>query len=253
MLYSTPGRNNKMRRLNKTLTVLSLAITVSGICGCGQALPAEEPAGTEETVNTDAGSITETENEGNTYSAIYRDKINELSSEGLADQFALANIDEDGIPELIASDSNGSFDHENAYIFTICNDEAVLLAGVITGVDGGCLDYAEGANLIHVSGAAAGMREVFSKIREGRLEEAFCAEASGMDEDAQYSVNGSSVSEKEYYEKVNEFAETYDPFTRIAYDGLYDVSYFFEDGYGGFEQGSSKQYSSAEEIMKELN
>ncbi|MCR4786784.1 MAG: PliI family lysozyme inhibitor of I-type lysozyme [Lachnospiraceae bacterium] len=186
------------------------------------------------------------------YGAPYIDKMNELKSEGLADQFALADIDGDDVPELIASDSTGSFNHENAFIFTFSNGEVNQLAAVITGVDGGNLDYAEGADLIHVSGSVAGMREVFMQIKDGKTEEVFTAEATGMDEDAKYSVNGSSVKEEEYYEQINGFVKSYDPLTRIAYDGLYEVSYKYENGYGGFEQGGSKKYSTAEEISKEL-
>lgn len=188
----------------------------------------------------------------NTYAAFYIDKINELKSEGAADQFALVNIDDGDIPELIASDSTGSFDHENAFIFTVSNGEAVQLAAVITGVDGGNLDYSEGKNLIHVSGAAAGMREVFSSINGGKLEEVFTAEATGMDEDAKYSVNDSPVKESEYYEQISGFVESYNPLTRIAYDGLYEISYKYDSGYGGFEQGGSAKYSTADEIVKEL-
>ena len=158
-------------------------------------------------------------------------------------RYQYAYIDEDEIPELIASDSVGSFDHENAFIFTVYNDEVVQLAAVIAGVDGGNLDYSEGKNLIHISGAAAGMRDVFSKISDGKLEEVFTAEATGMDEDTEYSVNGSTVKENEYYEEIDKFVGDYNPFTRIAYDGLYEVNYKLEDGTGSFEQGDSKEYS----------
>ncbi len=188
----------------------------------------------------------------NAYGALYLDKINELNKGGFADQFALADIDEDDIPELIASDSEGSFDHENAFIFTVYNGEAVELASVIAGVDGGSLDYAQGANLIHISGAVEGMRDVFSKIQDGKLSEVFAAEASGMDENAKYSVNGSNVKEDEYYEKIDEFVKDYNPMTRIAYDGLYETNYKYEDGYGYFEQGSADSYSSLDEITKDL-
>ncbi|MCR5302346.1 MAG: hypothetical protein K6E49_07875 [Lachnospiraceae bacterium] len=176
---------------------------------------------------------------------VYLDKINELKSEGLADQFTLAYINDDdsSIPELIASDSKGSFDHENAFIFTVSNGEVVEVASVIAGVDGANLDYAIGANIIHISGAAAGMRDVFSRIENGKLKEVFVAEASSMDEDAKFSINGNSVKESEYYEQINAFMEPYNPLLRIAYDGLYEVEYKYEDGYGGFEQGASERYT----------
>lgn len=175
----------------------------------------------------------------------YADKIEELKAEGLADQFTLAFINDDGddIPELIASDSKGSFDHENAFIFTIYNDEVVEVASAIAGVDGANLDYAIGANLIHISGAAAGMRDVFARIENGKLEEVFVAEASSMEDDAKYSINGESVKKDDYYKQINDFMRPYNPLVRIAYDGLYDVTYTYSDGNGGFEQGSMEPYS----------
>ncbi len=176
---------------------------------------------------------------------VYLDKMNELKSQGLADQFTLAYINDTGsdIPELIASDSTGSFDHENAFIFTVKDGEVVEVASVISGVDGANLDYAIGANVIHISGAAAGMRDVFSRIENGKLEELFVAEASSMDDDAKYSVNGQNVSKDEYYKQINDFMRPYNPLVRIAYDGLYEVEYKYENGYGGFEQGTCEKYS----------
>ncbi|MCR5507890.1 MAG: hypothetical protein K6F34_04295, partial [Lachnospiraceae bacterium] len=201
---------------------------------------------------SDAGEDSGDNAGDNAYGALYLDKVNELSSEGLADQFALEYIDEDEIPELIASDSEGSFDHENAFIFTIYNGEVTELASVIAGVDGGSLDFAQGANLIHVSGSAAGMRDVFSQIKDGKLEEVFTAEASSMDDDAGYSVDGKEVKEEEYYEQINGFVEGYGPMTRIDYEGLYEINYKYEDGYGYFEQDSADNYSSLDEITKDL-
>lgn len=186
------------------------------------------------------------------YAALYLEKINELKAEGSADQFALEDIDSDEIPELIASDSEGSFDHDNAFIFTFHDGKVTLLASVIAGVDGGDLDFAKGGNLIHVSGSAAGMRDVFSEIEDGKLKEVFSAEASSMDEDAKYTVNGKEAKEAEYYEQINGFVEAYNPLTRIAYDGLYEMTYTYADGYGSFEQGSAGKYSTLDEITKEL-
>ncbi|MCR5000836.1 MAG: hypothetical protein K6A71_03470 [Lachnospiraceae bacterium] len=200
----------------------------------------------------DAEDTEETGDSDNAYGALYLDKINELKNGELADQFALEYIDKDEIPELIASDSAGSFDHVNAFIFTIHNGEVVELASVIAGVDGGSLDFAKEMGLIHVSGSAAGMRDVFSEIKDGKLEEVFTAEASSMDENAKYSINGSNVKEEEYYEQINGFLEGYNPLIRIDYEGLYEVNYKYEDGYGYFEQGDADPYSSFDEITKDL-
>lgn len=199
--------------------------------------------GSEDTA--DAGDAT-----GKGGYTVYLDKINELKSEGLADQFTLAFINDDGrdTPELIASDSTGSFDHENAFIFSFEDGKVVEVASVIAGVDGANLDYAIGANLVHISGATAGMRDAFYRIEKGKLEEVFVAEASSMDEDAKYSINGESVKEDDYYKQINDFMEPYNPLVRVAYDGLYDVNYTYSDGSGGFEQGSCESYTPDSEI-----
>ncbi|MCR5687943.1 MAG: hypothetical protein K6G58_07985 [Lachnospiraceae bacterium] len=234
-----------IRKMKNIAAAALFVLSVFGTCGCADI-----------NVNVD---VREAENPESpkeireeTYKKAYLDKIEELLSAGLADQFAFTYIDGDEIPELIASDSEGSFDHENAFIFTAAKDEAVKLAGVIAGVDGACLDFSEGKNIIHISGAAEGMRDVFSKIADGTLEEAFSAEAVGEDEDAEYSVNGKRVTEDEYYAELAGFTETCAGLKRISYDGLYEVSYKLEDGYGYFEQGSFDKYSTPEEIAEKL-
>lgn len=271
-----------IKRVKATAIVLSAAMAFAGITGCGgeASVPAQAPAPAEENMDMDdpnegLGDLIEEEadeessdeagertfdeadeaaaTEGSKeYAAIYLEKINELEADGSADRFALVDIDSDEIPELIASDSEGSFDHDNAFIFTFHDGKAELLASVIAGVDGGNLDFSRGGNLIHVSGAAAGMRDVFYEIEDGKLKEVFSAEASSMNEDAKYSVNGEDVKEEEYYEQINAFVEAYNPMTRIAYDGLYEINYTYADGYGSFEQGSSGKYSTLDEISKEL-
>ncbi len=215
------------KKLKATAILAISALVFTGMAGCGKGSGADQA-----------------------YGARYLEKIGELQEEGLADQFALANIDEDEVPELIASDSLGSYDHENAFIFTIRNGEVTELAGVIAGVDGGNLAYSEGANIVHVSGAAAGMRDVFYRLHDGELEEVFTAEATSMDDDARYSINGSTVEENGYYEQIGEFIKTYCPLTRITCDGLVETNYVPEDGY--FEQGGSAPYPSVEEIKEEL-
>lgn len=207
-------------------------------------------AGSSDTA--DSGETADTSEEQAGGYAVYLDKIKELKEKGLADQFTLAYINDDGsdTPELIASDSTGSFDHENAFIFTVYNGEVVEVASVIAGVDGANLDYAIGANLVHISGGMTGMRDAFSRIENGKLEEVFVAEATDLDENAKYSINGSSVGEKEFYEQISTFVEPYSPMIRIAYDGLYEMDYKYENGYGGFEQGSADKYTPAGDIIK---
>ncbi len=213
------------KNIRMTALAVCFVLAVSGMAGCGGK---DEKADSNQTAEnedqqTETEPETETENAGE-YGA-YDEKVSELKSQGLADMFELVNIDEDDSPELVASDSKGSFDHENAFIFTVYNGEVTELAAVITGVDGGNLDFSEGKNLIHISGAAAGMREVFSNIKDGKLEEVFAAEATFTDDDGKYSVNGESVKEDEYYKQINDFVKPYNPLTRISYEGFNEITF----------------------------
>ncbi|MBQ9550782.1 MAG: hypothetical protein IJU87_08215 [Lachnospiraceae bacterium] len=192
---------------------------------------------------------------GGAYEALYLGKVNELSSEGLADRFGLYHIDNDDIPELIAADSNGSFDHDNAFIFSVFDGKVVQLAGGISGVDGTSISFSEKKNLIRETSGMAGATEIFSEIKDGALSEVFKAEMINTlqtDEDDNeifsYSVNGKETDEAAYYKELAGFVADYDPMMRVDFDGLKVITYKSGDGSGYFEETETEAYQSLEEI-----
>ncbi len=219
--------------------------------------PAKEDVATEQ-ASEDSGSADDgsetTRSEMMTEDAcdpVYRDQVKEMVSSGTADQFMLVYIDDDEIPELLASNSEGPLDKENAFIYTFYNDELVLLASVISGADGGSLSYSEN-NMIRQTGSVAGMSDVYSKLADGKLEEELRAEMidtlktdSEGEEVYKYSVNGKDATEKEYNDSIDGLVKEYTPFISIDYDGLNVITY--KDG--AYEQTQTRPYCSAEEML----
>ena len=238
------------KKIRAVSIIISLMLTMAGVCGCGN-----KAASIEESVDVDNAELLQ-EAEEKKYAPLYIAKIEELRSSGMADQFALPDIDSDGTPELIASDTAGSYDHDNAFIYTAYKGEAVLLASGITGVDGTSLSYSEGKNIIRISGGMAGMKDVFYEIRDGELAEVLKTEmintletdADG-DEIYKYRIDGNEVEEAAYYKKLNDFISAYLPLVRIDQDGLNKLSYTYEDGYASFEPTGTDSYSSSQEIL----
>ena len=259
-----------LRKCKKTIPVIGMILLLSGLFGCG-APDGENPAAadpspteTEEAVNEDdpdegMGDLIEDEESaddtgetddaqetgeaGNSYEALYKKQTEELQSQKMADQFALVKIDDDDIPELVASDSAGSFDHDNAFIYTIHDGKCTLLCSAITGVDGASIAFGEGKNIILQSGGIAGAADVFSKIEDGKLTEVFRAEmidtlkTDAEDEEIyKYSVNGKDADKKAYIDELAKFTASCEPLTRIDYDGLNTVTLKNEQDSVWFEQ-----------------
>lgn len=213
----------------------------------------EKDAAAEEAADPDDGS----ETSAYPFVSLYTDQINALAGSGEADQFLLEYIDDDTIPELIACSSEGSFDQDNTFIYTAFNDELVLLASGISGVDGTSISFSY-SNMIRQTGSMYGMSEVYSKIENGALVEEFSArEDHSFADDAEseevitYSVNGKEVSEKEYKASIAEFAEPVAPFYRIDFDGLSELTFSSESS--TFEQGDQLSYYGVEDILDALN
>ena len=233
-------------------TVACMSMILAGLCGCGGS----------EAVTQDAdegrGDVIP-EEESADYASLYLGEIEKLASEGLADQFTLVNIDEDDIPELIASDSTRSYEHENAFIYTVSDGKAVLLAKAMTGVDGASLSFCEGKNIIREAGGLMGQNDTFSKIDNGKLSEVFKAEAlisPETDENGEeiytYSVNGKDADKTTYLDEFSKFIEPYSSMISIDYDGLNSIKFTSDQDMVWFEVTDTGKYSTKEEITKQL-
>ena len=217
--------------------------------------PLEEEPYEEEGEEGYEEQMTEEVAAGPAFVTIYRDLVSEMSDSGTADQFILAYLNDDDIPELLACDSEESYDHENTFIYTVYNDEPILVASVIAGVDGASLSYSD-KYMIRQTGSAAGETEVFSTLDGDTLVEEFRAEmidtletdAAG-DEVYSYSINGTEVTPEEYEKQLSDFRAEYAPFTDIDYDGLSLMEY----KNGDFEVMHQMAYWTAEDTFMELD
>ncbi len=272
----------RSKRIIRQMTALALAaILALTLAGCGSGgsetaqteaqteVQAEEPvevqaeapektsgeAASGEAAASGDSEGTKTSSDEPGYITAYRGLVKEMSDAGVADQFMLAQIDGDEVWELLASSSEGSFDQENTFIYTVHNDEPVLLASVIAGSDGASLSYSEN-NLIRQTGSVAGMTDVYSSISDGALKEEFRAEmintpetdAAG-DEVFSYTVNGKEVSQEEYEKQLADFNAKNAPFVVIDPDGLNVMD--FKDG--EFVEGTQLAYWTAEDTLSELD
>lgn len=187
------------------------------------------------------------------YPAVYSDIVFEMWDDDTADQFALADIDGDGIYELLACDSEGNLNQENTFIYTVYDGEAVLLASVIAGSDGASLSYSEN-NLIHVTGSMSGMSDVFYGLYDGELLEEFRAEVIySYDDDGEeietFEINGEEVTEAEYNDTLEAYIVDSAPYVYIDADGLNVMEY----KNGEFVMDTQLAYWDAEGILDELD
>ncbi len=233
----------------RSLSAAIAALAICAVCACGKG---EEPA-------AEAAEAAPAEN--NSYASLYLGEIEQLRNTGQADSFALINVDGDDIPELAASDSKGSYEHDNVFLYTVYNEEIRLLESGMSTLDGYFLDYSEGRNIIKTGSGMAGLyNNHYSMIRNGGLEPVLSGTYKDVyidpDEEVYYMINDEEVSEREYTEKIQEIEEKYMPFTGITAEGLkpggtYAVTVTDTESDTGSDT-ELKPYMTYEEISDEL-
>lgn len=189
------------------------------------------------------------------YFDLYTDKIRSLYSEDKADSFALINLDDDNIPELLALKNDNDAYDENTFIYSVSNGSLKEIFAEYTGMYGCYLEIAEKRGFILYGVGDVGNNENIWEYANGNITLVFEGERSGNLNDATgeyvevYSLAGKDVSKEMYYaERSKYFNGTC---TYVSSDGLYLEEYRGE-GDSPYTELRDK-YCSYEEILKILN
>ena len=195
------------------------------------------------------------------YEDLYLEEMVTLYDAGDADQFAFVFINEDDIPELIAVSSEGSWDKDQIFIYTIGNDNELvqLITDVAPGVDGKYIAFADEENIIEVSGAAFGERHEYYEIKDGKLNPILTLESyndpenDGEDEDARlYFIDDKAADEKSYMEAEKKMVSDYDKMVRIDVENMTEVALTYnDDGYREIEEKDVIPYLTPEDMELE--
>lgn len=259
--------------MKKRVLSIMLAFTVViGLSACGEkaAEPVTEPAeatedvaestteesGTtveEETSTEESLAETEAEEtENSSYAKLYLDEIEELYTSGEADLFLLINVDGDEVSELAALNSAGP-DGENLFLYTVYDEEVVLLESVAAGFDGHGIEFAEGKNVIKLGSSMGGYNTYeFKKITDGEMEEVITFLEVGIDDTEEYHINDEEVSSEEFYKQEWDFISEYNPFIDLSCNPVNECTYSFDGNYLDKQSKETMTYKTYEEIKEEL-
>ena len=197
---------------------------------------------------------------GQAYKQIYKGVVDELSSAGDADMFALIYVDKDDVPELAAVSSEGSWDKPQVFLYTTDGSKAELLASDIApGMEGHYIAYFEKENLFIQSGSATGESYVFYAIEDSKPKQLLSASCVYiMDDDGNetesYTVDGEDVTPYVYITALKgaipsggmtKLAET-DGYEMVKYDVSLDNDYL------ELSEMERIPYSSYDEIVEIL-
>ncbi len=186
------------------------------------------------------------------YKQAYLDIANELSSAGDADQFALILLDEDDIPELVAVSSEGAYDRDQVFIYTMAGDKAeLLMSDVCPGLEGHQVSYYEGQGVVRRQGAAAGERYEYDTVDGGKLVPILTLSYVNIAEE-KYYMDEEEIPEDTYYEMMTDFESSYGDRVALELDSMKTISASFDNGIPTYTDGETKPYMSLEEIKAEL-
>ena len=211
-------------------------------------------AGAEEDKKDDISADSRFEEGSGEYIDLYLEKASELDKAGKADQFALIDIDGDGIKELAASSSEGSWDKDQVFLFTVKDEEIVLLTSdIATGMEGHYIGCFEGQNVIDCSGAAAGERHNYYEIKDGELNLLLSLayfDDPEKDYETVYFVDEKETDEDEYNKKGKKFFEKLEDMTVFETKEMKEYTVKWADGYTELTESDTVPYMSLEELQE---
>ncbi|MCR5109272.1 MAG: hypothetical protein K6B28_14045 [Lachnospiraceae bacterium] len=210
----------------------------------------------EVTVKEESEEATESEGtEGETGMSsdrIYIDMIDDLVSSKKADQFALIDIDGDDVKELAAVSSEGSWEKDQVFVYTVYNGEAVLLASDIApGMEGHQIAFYEGKNILVISGAAAGECYQSYNMDGGKLKPLRSAESNSISGEI-FKTDDKEVSEDEYYESLKEILIPGEEMIVLDTGSMNVKKADYDNGYPEYSDIEERPYMTPEKIQEEL-
>lgn len=187
------------------------------------------------------------------YAQLYLDHIQALYLAGTADQFALINVNDDRIPELVACSSEGSWEKEQVFLYTIYNEEVVLLiSDIAPGLDGCRIAYYEGENLVVQSGASMGEEYRYYRMQDGQLELLTSFFSYWMDDMQHCSIDEQEVSEEDYLQAQKDFVSAHGAISTFYTETIDTDNIIFDNGYLEFVSIGSEPYMTFAGITDEL-
>lgn len=215
-------------------------------------LPVEDTVSEEDIVSEET---VEEESEAGidpAYAQLYLDYIKALYLAGTADQFALINVNDDKIPELVTCSSEGSWEKDQVFLYTIYNDEVVLLiSDIAPGLDGCSIAYYEGENLVVQSGAATGERYIYYQMQDGKLELLTSFSSFYLD-DIHCSIDEQEVTEEDYLQAQKDFVSAHGAISTFYTETIDTDNIIFDNGYLESVNISSEPYMTFAGITDEL-
>ncbi len=183
----------------------------------------------------------------------YRSTIIALHDSGGADRFALVHVDGDDVPELAAVSSEGAWDKEQVFLYTLDGDKPVLIVSDIgPGMEGHSVAFDEGENFVVRSGAVTGDRRLCFALGANGPEQVLSLEWSQDPADPDvivYSVNGREVDEAHYLAQAGEVIASHDTMIRLDIEEMSVVSLSLENGCIMETVVGTAPYRSFEEIL----
>ncbi len=215
--------------------------------------PAEEdsePVGTEP-----EKEAPESEQAPLDYAQAYLDKAVELNNAGTADLFALVDVDGD-VPELVAADSEGSYNDEgNVFLYTFPDNGVVEIMHVTEGLDGSHMYISPGNNMILETGSMMGNESYrICTVKAGVLDMTKELQALYDTENDSYTYRDGDkdITEKQYLDEFAKAISDNNPLTALDHDGLHEINITIKDGIVDFEEISVQNYMSLDEIKDKL-
>ncbi|SEM28356.1 hypothetical protein SAMN04487770_13212 [Butyrivibrio sp. ob235] len=250
---------------NKIISVMLVGVMATALCACGDGTPVDSSIEDKvqavvEAEDEDTALADDLPDSAGSYKKAYQKVVDDLSSAGDADMFALVDVNDDDIPELAASSSEGSWDKDQVFLYTADAGKAVLLASDIgPGMEGHFIAYIEKGNVFIKSGAPTGEYYTFYVIGDNQPEEFFSAGHFQMLDDNDnevetYMIDEEEVTKDEYDSQLNDALESGEFIMLAEPESLNMVKYnvSFKDGYMALEETEEIPYLPYDEISELL-